>query len=511
MSREKKKESNERVGKEVLDASAAAEASVLLVIGYNDVSQLNNLWAERYARSGHDVGEGELVVAEREMNRTTWELSLVNLGYPKLQFDTSGQKLNLYKNLLTDLRLALSKPNGMNARQAVRIEQSDASVGKVLEVIFDLNSSHIEYHTGEGREVRLHWAKPATYVIDNDRLSADRFKQHYEPLKRMKVSTLTMPMSVFLGDVWVYFNYDDSQIRAQVFNQPGQVAAQSDPIQTPSYADSAVGFHIVAFPITLTQVPPLDKDWVVGLYAPSKSMKWTAGGYMPPMEYYVGGYVITEAATAQTKATIHAQPLQCSPLISLCDGGGKLEELQLMPAGAQATWGAEGTLRGELLLQDGKHHYKPPQSMQPAVRFNEGGDTFIPAAYRASLATPTATDIIKVTAGGQAAYATFVIRWVHPTHFIRVARHVGGLKLSLFYFNLDQEEKAVADSRVSWQVVAGNGSVTSGVFKPAANSPSPYSVVMGVDTSSLDEWRWGLTIIAMPMLDIDTLVDYYSR
>ncbi|QDR69499.1 hypothetical protein [Pseudomonas sp. BJP69] len=104
-----------------------------------------------------------------------------------------------------------------------------------------------------------------------------------------------------------------------------------------------------------------------------------------------------------------------------------------------------------------------------------------------------------------------MIRWVHPTHFIRVARHALGLKLSLFYLNGRQEEKAVADSQVSWRVLAGNGSVIAGVFRPDVSNPSPYSVVMGEDTFAVDEWRWGLTIIAMPMLDIDTLVDYYSR
>jgi len=145
------------------------------------------------------------------------------------------------------------------------------------------------------------------------------------------------------------------------------------------------------------------------------------------------------------------------------------------------------------------------------VRFKQSGDTFIPAASRDSLVTPTATDVIKVSAGGESAYATFVIRWVQPTHFIRVAKQNSGLKLSLFYFNADQQEKAVPDSLTSWEVVAGNGTVTSGVFKPAAQNPSPYSVVMGVDRSQEDEWRWGLTIIALPMLDIDTLVDYYSR
>lgn len=511
MTNHKEKESNKPVAKEVSDSAAAAESAILLLYALNDETQLNGLWAKRHALIGHDMDWPELVVSEREMNRTTWELSLVHLGYPKLRFETSARTLKLDKNLLTDLRLSLNTPIGMNARQAVRIEQSDASAGKVLEVTLGLNSSHIEYHKWKGSEAVVHWQQPATYVIANDRLSADRFKQHFEPLKRMKVATLSKPVSVALDDVWVYFEHDQSRIRINVFNGPGQVAAQSDPILVPASEDVAIAFEVGAFPITLTQLPPVDKDWVVGLFAPSWSMKWTLGGYIPPGNFYFAVYALSGSEMAQTKVSTQAQALKCSPLISFCDYGGDLEEIQLMSAGAQPVWGAEGTLHGELLVQNGKHYYKPPQSLPAAVRLNTGGDTFIPAACRASLVTPTETDIIKVTDTWQEAYATFVIRWVHPTHFIRVARHALGLKLSLFYLNGRQEEKAVADSQVSWRVLAGNGSVIAGVFRPDVSNPSSYSVVMGEDTFAVDEWRWGLTIIAMPMLDIDTLVDYYSR
>ncbi|MFJ4433961.1 hypothetical protein ACIPZG_23815 [Pseudomonas sp. NPDC089395] len=492
------------------DASGVENEPVACVIGYIDTPELNRLWAERYARSGHDLSGGESVVAEREMNATTWELSVVNLGYPKLEFETGGRKLKLCKNLLTDLRLELSKPNGMPARQAIRIEQSGAS-GKVLEVTLDSSDLHAQYHKQQGSEVRLHWSNPATYEIEGDRVSADRFKQHYEPLKRIKLATLTKPVSAALADAWVYFEHDNEQTRSYVFSQPRQTAAGSGQLQASEGEDAAVAFHVLTFPVTLTQLPPADKNWVIGLFAPSGSLTWGLGGYIPPMEYYLGAYKALGAAQAQAIPANTAQGLQLSPLVTFCDRGGRPEEVELMPAGAQATWKLEEPERGKLLLQEGKHYYEPPKSINPEVRFNQSGDTFIPAAYRASIDTPTATDIIKVTSGGETTYSTFVIRWVHPTHFIRVAKQTSGLKLSLFFLNRSQQEQAVPDSQVSWQVVAGNGSVVSGIFKPAAQNPSPYSVVRGVDETRQDEWRWGLTIIALPILDIDTLVDFYSR
>ncbi|WP_426809235.1 hypothetical protein ABOC32_24745 [Pseudomonas sp. WOUb67] len=494
-------------------APEVTDQPLLCVLGYIDEPVLNRLWAERYTRSGHDLREGEAVVVEREMNATTWELSVVNLGYPKLQFNTAGRTLQLSKKLLTDLRLDLSKPYGMAARQALRIEQGDSSSGKVLEVTLNLNSIHVEYHALGGSEVKVHWSTPATYVIQNDRVNADRFKQHYEALKQMKLAKLTIPVSPFLANTWVYFENRGDQLQPGFYNQPRQSTARFDPPQVSQNEEVALAFHIVAFPITLTQLPPVDKEWVVGLFAPRGSITWAYGAYLPPMEYYIAAYVASGAGQAQVTSATPAQALLLSPLVTFCDRGGPEEEVELMPVGAQATWAPEGTLRGELLSKDGKRYYKPPKSITPAseVRYKEGGDTLIPAALRSTLATPTATDIIKATAGGEAAYATFLIKWVHPTHFIRVAKHALGLKLSLCYFNWDSEEVAVPDRLASWEVVFGNGTITSGVFKAAVQNPSPYSIIVGVDKGVPDAWAWGLTIIAYPMLDIDTLVDYYSR
>lgn len=496
------------------DAPKAANSSVPCVIGFINQPVLNRLWAERYTRSGSDLSEGETIVAEREMNATTWELSVVNLGYPKLQFDLvgAGRTLQVSKKLLADLRLELSKPHGMAARQVIRIEQGDASGGKVLEVTLQ-GSIHVEYHMLEGSEVKVHWSTPATYVIQDDRVNADRFQQHYEALKQMKLAKLTIPVSPALANTWVYFEREGDQLRPYVYSLPRQATSRFMPPQPSEDEGVVVSFHVEAFPITSTQQPPEDKHWVIGLFAPGGSMTWTHGGYLPPMEYYIAGYVSSNGAQAQPKSAVHAQALLLSPLVTFCDRGGREEEVELMPVGTQATWGAEGTLRGELLSKGGKHYYNPPQSMAPAaeVQYKEGGDTLIPAALRSTLATPTAIDVIKASAGGTTAYATFVIKWVHPTHFIRVAKQDNGLKLSLFYFNIDQEETAVPNSLVSWEVIAGNGTLDSGVFKPAVRNPSPYSVIMGVDKRIEDSWRWGLTIIAYPMLDIDTLVDHYSR
>ncbi|WP_087502485.1 hypothetical protein [Pseudomonas sp. SID14000] len=338
------------------DAPEVANESEPCILGWILETDLNHLWAERYARDGHDLSEGESVVTEREKNRTTWELSLVNLGYPKLKFNISGRKLYLCKNLLTDLRLELSTPNGMAARQAIRIEQSDGSVGKILEVTLSLDSTHVEYHLSGGSEVKVHWSKPATYVIQGDPLNADRFEQHYEVLKRMKLARLPKPVSDALANAWVYFLADGDKLYPSVYRQPGTAAARLDQFQTSAEARVGMRFATRVFPIDSSQQPPEDKDWVIGLFAPSRSATWVAGSLFPPPDYYLGAYVLSDAMQARTTSAIRAQALRLSPLVSFCDRGGPLEKVELMPAAAQATWGAEGTLCGKLLPQGGSYY-----------------------------------------------------------------------------------------------------------------------------------------------------------
>lgn len=503
-------------GAEKTTSGAAVNAAdyTEVILGFIKEDEINTLWAERYKRSGHDVSEAIAVMSELEADRQTWEVSFAQLGYPNLQFDLAQRRLTLNRNLLTDVRLYLSTPSGLNARQAVKIEQSDASHGKVLQMVLTHEHFHFEQHAQKRGELQVHWSAPATYAIEGDRLSAERFKQHFEPLKQMRIATLAKPASVFLQDVYIYFDCFEHlgvmEVRPLVYVEPQVARSSKIPELASSTETTVLAFSVVAFPATALQTPPLDKEWAIGLFAPAGSLTWSTGGVLAL--YYLADYIKSDTRHSSIPADAHpSQGLLLTPLVMFCDRGGDQIELELMPAGSQATWAAQGTVRGELLTQNGNHFYKPPQDRTPIVQFNQRGDTFIPAAYRSSLTTPTATDVIQASAEGKVALATFIIRWVQPTHFIRVAKQAGELKLSLHYLNIDQQEKAVPDAQVSWQVVAGNGSVTSGLFKPAVSDPSAFSVVVGVDKANQDEWRWGMTIVALPMLDIDALVDVYSR
>lgn len=134
----------------------------------------------------------------------------------------------------------------------------------------------------EGSEVKVHWSTPATYVIQDDRVNADRFQQHYEALKQMKLAKLTIPVSPALANTWVYFEREGDQLRPYVYSLPRQATSRFTPPQPSEDEGVVVSFHVEAFPITSTQQPPEDKHWVIGLFAPGGSMTWTHGGYLPP-------------------------------------------------------------------------------------------------------------------------------------------------------------------------------------------------------------------------------------
>ena len=163
--------------------SISASSSGPSVIVYIPVADLNRLWAERYASQGRNLGLSVPVIAEREMSGNTWELSVVRLGYPNVQFDTSRHSVTVSRRLLTDLRVYLTASSGMSIRQAFRIEQSGADSEHVLQVTLELQDLHMEYHTTKSQGLYVHWSKPAVDVIEQVRLNASKFRQHFEPLK----------------------------------------------------------------------------------------------------------------------------------------------------------------------------------------------------------------------------------------------------------------------------------------------------------------------------------------
>ncbi|MFK3910295.1 hypothetical protein ACI2KD_19905 [Pseudomonas monteilii] len=496
--------------------SISASSSGPSVIVYIPVADLNRLWAERYASQGRNLGLSVPAIAEREMSGNTWELSVVRLGYPNVQFDTSRHSVTVSRRLLTDLRVYLTASSGMSIRQAFRIEQSGADSEHVLQVTFELQDLHMEYHTTKSQGLYLHWSKPAVYMIEQDRLNASKFRQHFEPLKQMRLTALSAPLGLALHYVRIYYkDYDALQIRPAVqsairYSRVDQEARPSQAIQS---GGSILWFNIDTFPRVLDGMPPLDRHWITSLFAPSGSMKWSAGDY-PGGQYYLGGYTFADStlALAKTQPATHVCNLTLTPLVTFSDVGGQPIEFESLSYVDEVRWRPQGVFYGMFRPHGSKCCYTPPAVLASAVRFNQAGDTLIPAAYRNSLSTPTITEVISASAQDCEAYVSIVVRWVYPTHFIRVAKHTPSeLKLSLCYLDRNHHEKAVPDSHISWQVVAGNGSVSSGVFKTAESDPSAYAVVIGIDESRQDEWRWGMTIIALPMLDIDTLVEAYSR
>ncbi|WP_263225016.1 hypothetical protein [Pseudomonas alabamensis] len=497
--------------------SISGSSSGPSVVAFITVADLNRLWAERYASQGRNLGLSVPVIAEREMAGNTWELSVVRLGYPNMQFDTSRHSLTVSRRLLTDLRVYLTESSGMSIRQAFRIEQSGADGDNVLQVTLELQDLHMEYHTAKSQGLYVHWSKPAVYVIEQDRLSASKFRQHFEPLKQMRLTTLSAPLALALHYVRIYYkDYDATLLRpaVQASFRYSRVDQEARPSQSIQSGAALLWFNIDTFPRVLDGMPPLDRHWITSLFAPSGSMKWSAGDY-PGGQYYLGGYTHVEptSALAKTQLATPVCDLMLTPLVTFSDAGGGPIEFESLSYVDEVRWRPEGgRFYGMFRPHGSKCRYTPPVALKPAVRFNQAGDTLIPAAYRSSLSTPTITEVISAKAQDYEAYVSIVVRWVYPTHFIRVAKHtLSELKLSLCYLNRDQKEIAVPDSQISWHVVAGNGSVSSGVFKTAESDPSAYSVVIGIDESRQDEWRWGMTIIALPMLDIDTLVEAYSR
>ncbi|MFJ4457455.1 hypothetical protein ACIP1G_26715 [Pseudomonas sp. NPDC089392] len=218
---------------------------------------------------------------------------------------------------------------------------------------------------------------------------------------------------------------------------------------------------------------------------------------------------IPEAPLSAREEGIVMSKYRLSPLAQILRAGAEREKLVFAgDAIANAQWTRSGDAGGDLHKDGQDWFYKPPKEPTPAAIYNNNGETYIPAAFRTSLAvSPAQADRIMASNGSDTATTELVTTLVPPTHFIRFTLQSGGLALSCHYFNRDQEEKKLADEDVKWHRLAGNGSVSEkGVFTPDATAPSATTIVMAEDLRDLTEWRYAVTIVPLPYLPASEVV-----
>ncbi|MNO85138.1 hypothetical protein D3C76_765010 [compost metagenome] len=257
-----------------------------------------------------------------------------------------------------------------------------------------------------------------------------------------------------------------------------------------------------AFPEVSQGKAPYDEAWIPSLVFPPPQLKRMDGSYTDALKLYGTDYY---SPRQQFSPAEGAQPLKIAlsldPLVRVIANGEGKQEVLLNPGPDTASWVLEGDRLGSVGKEGSVRYYYPPAKQQPAVVLEVDNKTKRPAAVISSAPKRFTVDVVKATQGGGSAYATFATYYAPQTHYLKASLGNGKFKLSLWYFDADQNKDVeVTESDTQWVVAWGNGSISrSGVFEPAPSNPSPFTVAWARDTTNSRLLLWAFTVIPMPL------------
>ncbi|MFJ4397686.1 hypothetical protein [Pseudomonas sp. NPDC089396] len=477
------------------------------LVFYWSTKVFNERWSACYQQLGDTVDPyNEVIVSEEMQGNGAWEISAEQLGTPKLSLydDFIDHKLVVERKIVRAVRLALRKETGSNARQMLRVHTWGASLGSRLSATI-VNYSNIawRYQANDASRVRIEWAKAEDLQLTVEGGNAERFRQFYESRKLMRLFRVPEPESNILKNVgWQLLALDNKVIiHLGRPNAPRALALLSPPEAEDGLL--AVSFTGSAFPIIYLRKPPKDLDWVNYLLCPLSGATLVEQYY----RYAAGDYIARYQEPAQPSDSSRLEPLAVSPLAHILSAGGP--EV-LLESETGVGWALVAGYHGKVESKSGRTFYLPPAPSSSVVYTNPG-ETLIPAASKESLASPVDVDRVKASLGQRSEDVSFVACKVTPTHFIRVSQQGMDLRLRFCFVNIRGEEKEVSAENTSWQILAGNGVIDSrGIFSIATQEPTPHTIVMAVDKSKDDEWRWAVTVIPMPLFSSEDTERFFS-
>ncbi|WEZ90029.1 hypothetical protein P3R38_07055 [Pseudomonas sp. NyZ480] len=405
--------------------------------------------------------------------------------------------------------------NNLGAKQILRLTEVSVAEAK-LRVSLRMDSSCLRYRAQDESVLSIEWTSGARYAFydpKDSRVPAslpEGYAEYYDRQKKIDIAILPRGVNAKLQDLYIYMLTSES-LRDRHFlfyQQPQAYESLVSEAQQTSASESLDALYALfpqsEFPELAAGRAPADNAWFSHLVTPPGSAE-LEGGMMTPAGWQSCYKKAPEKPWASATVAV-AEPLyKIAPHSLIIHAGGEKERLGFVAAPMPgAVWRVAGDAGGAL-VKEGNDHFYVSAIRPPGIVYNEqSGETLIPAATRASLArVPARTDVVTAEGGGFSTSVSFVTTFVHPTHFIRFTQRGDALQLNCCYFNLDSDEVAVPPKDTAWHILAGNGEVSAeGVFTPAAVAASAVTVVMAVDTGSLDEWRFAVTIIPSPLLSL---------
>lgn len=476
------------------------------------IDNFNELWADSYARYGgapHD--DCPVISTQRSLTEGVWERNTIVLGYPLLQYD--DLRLHVTRNIGHSIRLRLVKANGGKQLQVVTVDYGWK--GDILKLVCKPGTRWATQYESSLGMLNVYWQQAPDCTVEGDSDLQSMFREYFTAHKNCDLLRLPTPIAAGLKKVIVQYEPSEAgAIWVHCISLSTQAAAKnrvpSNDMETNACSVSnglGVFFYPEVFPNIALGIRPLDADWVVRLALPGGRFHYAGGNFDRERGHYHVPYNYLPADQARVR---NEDECLVVPMAQIIGNDRRRVPLAVSPD-TPVEWNCEGDAKGILEKENGQHYYKPPGPSLSAAVFNTNSDTLIPVAYRYSVAQPAQTDLVTATSQAGGVTAPMTVCVVPPTHFIKAEKQAERLVLSLHWLNLNHEEREVPPSSVEWTTLAGNGDVLpGGIFTPGA-SGSKVSVLMAVDTSHDDEWRWAVSIIPMPLLSADEVVAMLSE
>lgn len=481
------------------EATSASVGAALLSM-WTDLSTANALWRN----NNHDNYLIESLVVAELLPGGVMETKLKKFSRIEV-IATGNVHTQVFLYPAYDVDMLTKKLNNLGNEQILRLTKVPLPEAK-LRVSLRLDSSYLRYRSQHRSVLSLEWDGDASYAFYYPKDSSTgttvpaEYKAYYGQQKKIEIAVMPRPVDSRLQDLYIHMITTESlRDRFFVFSQQRQTfkSLAQRTLQRPKHEGETVlsaSFSQINFPEVAAGKAPVDNAWFSHLVTPPGACVPNGGTKTPTgwdSYYSTGPETQWNPSTVSSAGATHT----IAPQARIIHAGASPEPLGFVGTAIPgAVWSVEGDAGGKIVKVDSDHFYEPAKK-PPGLLFSNPGEMLIPAPARA--------DVVTAAGGGAQASALFVTTFAYPTNFIRFHAEGNALRLSCCYFDFEMDEAVVPPEDVEWTILAGNGEVSAqGIFTPQSAAPSPVTILMARDISKLDEWRFAVTIIPMPVLDL---------
>ncbi|WP_110637749.1 hypothetical protein [Pseudomonas sp. CC120222-01a] len=487
-----------------------------------DFKLLNRLWAAQRRAPQHaaDVVALESVVTPG----ITWRWFVGEISSPWYSFYEDGRfELVVGRDISNETNITLSVNERQGAFREILTIESSSTVQRTLCQAFPLEGARIGF---SGGYYRLSNTEPTHYVVrSGDTTRYPREAEMFLPYlkgdgKGWRTLSLAREKSGLAETLTGYFRRVDAVNVTLFLHREGKPVGK---LSLNAGADATGGkssppyvgpneFLLAYYSVDLLlPLPPRgDMAGVLALLAPRSRVEKLRSA-VAGIDIWAEVAALASVNEASTAEVPDSTEPGLNPVLHVVSRGDAKIELFEATGGTSVQWHMNEGALGELDSAGGRHWYVPPKDLDAAIAYEEDEKLEGLSVRKSAVSDPLVVDTVTASlSGGEGADAAFLVHNIKQTHYFRMSKEAGRLKLALYYKDRHSNEVLVPDADIEWRVVSGNGRVSQiGAFVPAVLAPSAFTTVLAIEHDD-KRWYWACITIPLPMVSVDQVLDMFS-